>query len=391
MRKSLFLFLLLIVGFAFTQAQQNSWAWVSPYPTGSTINQVHFLTDRVGILVGGNSGSSSSSGGSVLRTTDGGTTWTDVTPDPVLSFGNVSFVDSLRGWLVGNYSGSARVFTTTNGGLTWGLQFAPVSSFYPSDIFFFNNTSGWMVGDYGKIYRTSDGGVTWLDRSIPSQNSLHFYRVRFTSPTNGAALGTGYINGVTMFAAATTTDGGDTWILRATGLSSVLNDLAIRPPSSMVTVGQGGMILQSTNGGSRWFFGMQDLGSTVVSNLNAAAFRDSLTGIAVGTNGVVARTNDGGDSWSQSTVSTGVDLRSVQFFSASEIVVGGSASSSSSGLNPAILISSDGGTTWGNRARYIQNSFSIYSMAFISPVHFWIAGSRYMYETTDSGMRKSVV
>ena len=108
----------------------------------------------------------------LLRTTDGGQTWTDVSPYD-LNFAGYGgyFLDAKTAWvqIVPEASGTADGLAhTTNGGKTWTvtkneLPFVPASSFH-----FLNQNTGWAqtidVGAgnaYIQLYRTQDSGVTW--------------------------------------------------------------------------------------------------------------------------------------------------------------------------------------------------------------------------------------
>lgn len=94
------------------------------------------------------------------KTTDNGTTWSDVTPDPtqVEPISALHFIDAMQGWATcGN-----TLYTTNNGGATWSS--APLS-FTPQDLYFMNATIGYACGGISSspaiVMKTTDGGVTW--------------------------------------------------------------------------------------------------------------------------------------------------------------------------------------------------------------------------------------
>jgi photosystem II stability/assembly factor-like uncharacterized protein len=107
----------------------------------------------------------------LLRTTDGGQHWTDVTPKELPSistYGN-SFLNARTAWVqffdpASNATGLAR---TTDGGGTWTVQTNSLS--FPSTSFHFTDQNhGWakiMDGGAGNAYfqvhETQDGGKTW--------------------------------------------------------------------------------------------------------------------------------------------------------------------------------------------------------------------------------------
>ena len=58
--------------------------------------------------------------GTVVRTTDGGNTWVEVSPpaSTVYVYHGLFFRDALRGWVVGS---AGRILTTADGGASWAL------------------------------------------------------------------------------------------------------------------------------------------------------------------------------------------------------------------------------------------------------------------------------
>lgn len=70
------------------------------------INGVFFIDENTGWIVG-------SVGNKIMKTTDGGTTWTE----QYQSGGNaVQFIDANKGWVA---VGDGTILRTTDGGTTW--------------------------------------------------------------------------------------------------------------------------------------------------------------------------------------------------------------------------------------------------------------------------------
>jgi len=66
----------------------------------------------------------------------------------------VKFVDNLHGWC----AGADTIYRTSDGGITW---MPTVVSFTPCSIAMYNNLVGWAVGykdSIGKTYKTTNGG-----------------------------------------------------------------------------------------------------------------------------------------------------------------------------------------------------------------------------------------
>jgi len=110
----------------------------------------------------------------IIRTQDGGNTWTIQEVYPKNSWNLVFFQDDLHGWAIGH-----GIAHTSDGGATWNYQVDPETSHaYFEGITFIDEKHGWAVGS-DKVLRTEDGGETWRPlpedwkRLLPSFHSLN--------------------------------------------------------------------------------------------------------------------------------------------------------------------------------------------------------------------------
>lgn len=110
-------------------------------------------------------------GGRVVATVDGGATWTPlaVPVRPGLQFLAAAIDPAERLWLLGE-RGTALV--SENGGVDFADRSDPRDVAWNA-VAFSSRDRGWMVGEFGEIRRTSDGGATWqaiapLPRSLMS-------------------------------------------------------------------------------------------------------------------------------------------------------------------------------------------------------------------------------
>jgi photosystem II stability/assembly factor-like uncharacterized protein len=126
----------------------------------------------------------------VSRTTDGGLTWKDVSPDHRLGYG-LEYVSN-RTWLYGRESGIMR---TVNGGDGWTLSSQEGSSsfgFYDSLIGY--SLPGYYSPVFSTILRTTDGGVTWVKTSpLPDRTTDRLYAISAPSATTAYVVGSGGI------------------------------------------------------------------------------------------------------------------------------------------------------------------------------------------------------
>ena len=225
---------------------------------------------------------------------------------------------------------------------------------------------GWW-GSNGLILRSTSGGLSWVNESLNEHNNLSFYFVHFTSPTIGIALGSGDSYYEPGFYVARTSDGGNSWTLQSSGLLNTMNHADRIDSTSLVTVGNSGLILQSQNSGASWSFPM----GASTPTLYAVDYYDSLFGMAVGDLGAMVKTVDGGNTWQEILTGSATPLKSVQIVNDSVVVAGGTQSSYyNSNYAQSILYSSDAGGLWKNRARYAGSiSRSVDIAVRACPIH----------------------
>jgi photosystem II stability/assembly factor-like uncharacterized protein len=294
----------------------QSFRKIAPVPTGANLTGVWFLSPDEGWIAGG--------AGVLLKTTDGGATWTPRTlpgaeGQPLY---DVAFANSLVGFV----SGNSAAYTTTDGGVTW----TQVSNWVGGSwyhIQFVSQTVGFM-GANGALVRTTDGGTTWPVRSAYPDCPI-IYGMNFLDANTGLVSGSQASSG--FHGIFKTTDGGLTWRLTHSGND---ND-AIYLTNTVALADDGTAILRSTDGGDTW-----SQVATVSTGLSDLEKLDATTVIGVSTTGEVWRSDDGGVTWSERwTAGGGPPAKWAVRFSdpLNGHVVGAGG---------AILATSDGGVTW---------------------------------------------
>jgi photosystem II stability/assembly factor-like uncharacterized protein len=171
-----------------------------------------------------------SSGERILRTTDGGQTWADVTPAGIpadgSAFPQLSGIDAQSAWvLLADPTDFKRgsLYRTSDGGQHWQMTTVP---FGGGTIQHLNARMAWVLADRGvaagsmavDLFHTGDGGETWvmdyhIDPEKPGNDSLPFggdkTGVVFRDALHGWVTGAIPMDGVSYFYA--TADGGKTW------------------------------------------------------------------------------------------------------------------------------------------------------------------------------------
>ncbi|MBI2871637.1 MAG: PKD domain-containing protein [Chloroflexi bacterium] len=259
-------------------------ATVSPAPAAAIqvggLASVHFVDPSVGWSVGN---------AVILRTSDGGVTWTEV-PGVTANLTSVHFASPSDGWAVG--AGGA-ILHTSNGGVTWVAQSSGTAANLAS-VHFANASDGWVVGAGGAILRTSNGGVTWVAQS--SGTVANLASVDFADASDGWVVGAGG-------AILRTSNGGATWVAQSSGTAANLASVDFANASDGWAVGAGGVILRTSNGGATWVA----QSSGVASDLVSVSFADASVGCVAEVVDKALRTGDGGALWA--ALSLGLDGR----------------------------------------------------------------------------------
>lgn len=165
----------------------------------------------------------------------------DLKVGPVNPFLDVWFQDETHGFVVGAYG---MIFHTRDGGQTW-QDWAPrldnPDKFHLNAIAQVAGGAIVIVGEAGQIHVSEDGGETWERRESPYPGSLF------------GVLGTGRSNEILAFGLRGTllesTDLGQTWKLIQTGSGATIND-GFSDGRRIVLGGNGGAVLTSGDGGA---------------------------------------------------------------------------------------------------------------------------------------------
>ncbi|MBT8339853.1 MAG: hypothetical protein HKP58_01670 [Desulfatitalea sp.] len=154
---------------------------------------VSFTDEKIGYIVGMQ--------GIVLKTIDGGRTWTKMKPAGEANLFAVQFIDAQKGWAVGDFG---TIVHTNDGGRIWEKQSLDDTDINFNGCHFMDADRGVVVGEFEGIYRTEDGGASWRPANDPDYAGISLFNVAFKTDHDGMAVGQ---NGVLF----QTWDGGRSW------------------------------------------------------------------------------------------------------------------------------------------------------------------------------------
>jgi photosystem II stability/assembly factor-like uncharacterized protein len=278
---------------------------IQHFPSGQklTITFIHMLDSNAGWAVGG----LTSQGDHVVYTSDGGSTWKDVTPPEAEAASGEQknaigfFQDAQTAWVTYGYSGfiiptQAFVWHTADGGVSWqsshSLDTIGFSeNFSPSDLFFVGGQAGWLLAhvgagmnhDYVVLYHSTDGGITWkrlIDPDIDAGIQFcHKTGMLFTDAKHGWL--TGDCNSVAP----------GVWLFKSSDAGASWQEVELPDPA-----GSQGLFTDQNAacGASDPFFFSNDLG-----HLSVTCYNFMLTPMTY--TYYLYTTRDGGATWTSST------------------------------------------------------------------------------------------
>jgi photosystem II stability/assembly factor-like uncharacterized protein len=283
--------------------------------------------------------------GDLLFTTDGGKTWKQTTGRAIGSkFDAVTFVDRKHGWGV-NHKG--QIWKTEDGGESWIM----ISRLQPSgnadwqfntahDIKFVDGQTGWIIETFS-IWRTIDGGTNWRKMFPSGANKLNGQPTRGYFPDSNSAL-VAATNGTVY----RTTDRGENWETQTLLNNGDFNNVHFIDKD----VG--------------WLFGYVggERGTQLYKTVNA------------------------GQTWNKHNFDE-VRVESVYFLKVSEGWAVGTEPAPAGAKDPmrgVVFRTSDSGNTW-KRIEVLADERSFDHIQFVDSQTGWLIGRNSIYRSDDAG------
>src|SRR5438094_925368 len=169
------------------------------------------------------------------------------------------------------------------------------------DIKFTDPEHGWIVGEFGKIMHTADGGETWHEQEMTLMEGTGIFDpldlptlFGIYAKNQPEALAAGLEGHI-----ARTADGGQRWSFDQIEVDYPLVDQLLRvtelPDGSGWATGLAGEVVRREPGETAWR--RAKLGQDVLTWLHGISFSDQQHGWLVGGSGLIYPTTDGGKSW----------------------------------------------------------------------------------------------
>jgi photosystem II stability/assembly factor-like uncharacterized protein len=268
---------------------------VETYTATDRLNKIFFINDSVGFVVGGERFDKST----ILKTTDGGKTWTykNLNEAPKSLYSITRSPDQTL-YAIG-FDG--KVLRSDNEGNVWKFHqiwYAPYK-----DIAFTQSNRGIIVGGVS----FNQGIMTFIDSNAnASPFDSSGYELNDIEMIDGK---TGYVSGLGLI--LKTTDSGYSWQMQNIQDDNFKAVKAYGPDEAW-TCGYNGSIFHTTNGGQSWERMRNGNNITKPSyKLLDIVFTDPLHGYAIGEEGVFIYSDDGGEHWMELDKFTDAALRCI--------------------------------------------------------------------------------
>lgn len=340
----------------------NGESWDLSYADNSRfdIQNSYFLNTTTGFICG--------TGGSIMKTTDGGTSWVPQNSGSTNALYDIEFLNADTGIAVGS---AGTVLRTFNGGDTWTATSFGTSTHYKVSLI---NSTTILIGSSssttGRLLKSTDFGATWVSAN-PTGLTSTVYSICIKDAST-FFLGAG-VDGIMM-----TTDTGTTWSIKHAVANSIFDIKFINSTTGFASDSKGN-IYSSTNGGLNW----TSSPSGSPKGLRAVGFNSSAS-FVTGNSGNLFKTTDSGLTWSAKHTSiTQEYLRRMIFKTSTDGWICGGSSTAADSIG-FILQTTDGGNNWTKLPYNFKNQVYSFSMP-TSDIWYAGRGANKFYKTTDAG------
>jgi photosystem II stability/assembly factor-like uncharacterized protein len=357
------------LGAASVNVAQSGWSWGNPTPQGNTLRAIDFVQGR---------GYAAGDAGTVLRTDDGGATWTGLATGTSRDLGRLQVVDPQTLVVLGGDGCALR--RSDDAGATFHRMFTVTEQACPNPLTaftFVDRNIGYLLQTDGSVLRTTDGGQTFSRQTaVPGTQASNngtgatAVDIAFTGPDSGVVF-VSPPSGAPSVAYATTDDGVswkpvgaiDPGHVRRVWFLDAKNGYAIGADT----------LLKSDDGGATWKAQPAGPGH----DLTSIRCSDVNTCLMTTTKGdVLLRTTDGGQTVTPITASSQA-IHAAAFESATRVVAVGESGST--------VVSDDGGVNYTPISRDIGGTYQFLRPGPVPSSAFALGPRGALAGTTDAG------
>ncbi|HOJ19092.1 MAG TPA: YCF48-related protein [Ignavibacteriaceae bacterium] len=364
--------------------------WTEKYSGSNNINKLTKIGGGTLILGGGNNGT-------IVKSTDSGNNWTSPTSNitnnilDIYTKGNLTVFTAKNGMICSSPDvcntinkissgindrfhsvaiissnllislvGRNKLYKSTDGGESWTQIHAGGESDNYNSASFSDANNGFIVGENGKLIKTTDGS-NFTDISIGATNNISKvslksgsgYKDKLLNSENGensilAILYTTTTGSNDQQIISISTNSGSTWVPVRSVLASsnqIANSVSYFLPG-LFAVSKDGKVLKSTDDGGNWT--VTSLSSS--NSLNDVSFSDVNNGMVIGDKGIIFKTTDGGTNWVSKSNCGNSNLSKVSVMNASRAII--------FAADGTIYETTDGGDTWKSSVVNLSSSIN---------------------------------
>jgi photosystem II stability/assembly factor-like uncharacterized protein len=246
-----------------------------------------------GTIIGANSYGELDFGETYYKSEDNGITWdtTDLNINRDLFFNDIAFINQNVGFMVAK---DLSILKTTDGGKTWTRYvYGGAEGF--NKIYAKSADECYVLGNTGRLFHTKDGGKNWTYEDL---YNMKLFEMDF--PT----VDTGYISSSKCI--FRTIDGGETWKKFSQNTGGGFIEFPTKDTGFVGYTTGVSNIFKTINAGETWGISVDmTYINAKESSAGGCRFRSSMEGLVTGSSNVLLHTTNGGVSWSTIAIDLG--------------------------------------------------------------------------------------
>lgn len=336
-----------------TNRSEAQWQYVNPKPQGNNLNYAAFTSGTTGWIAG--------DFGTIIKTTDGGNTWTN---QYCLQNENIIDIEVINSNIVYFIASDNQLYGSINGGTSWTKKFKFLGS-NVSSLTFVSANEGW-ASQGSSIEHTIDGGLTWSTQTVlPGET---FASVKFFS--NGEGFATSSVGTILKYS-----NTGQTWST-VNSFAGTYKTMAILQSANTGLIVINSTIYKSTNSGLTWIDPITTPTEFSTSNVTGLHLLNANDYYATLDNGTIVYTHNGGSTWTGNTDFTGNPLIGIVATQSNEAIAFGN--------NGIILKTTNNGLNW-NRIGNLLTTEILNGVTSVSSDAYAIGNAGTILKSIDSG------